>query len=307
MIVMDRIRMIKSWRYARWGALMPVPPEVVRHHLGDLRLLGRAEGTIEARRLAVLRMARIIQAPLMEATAADVAAWRAGLRVLDNTAVHYACHARGFFAWAAAAGYRADNPAAGLLLPPLTRGLPRPIGDDELAAAVLTAVYPVRQFLVLAAWAGLRAKEIAFLRRDCVLDTRRPPVLLIASTATKGRRERIVPMGPFVLEELALVLPRSGFVFGRADGKPGPNRPSRVSQMCNAHLHDHGIAESLHQLRHWFGTSTYRAKKDLRLTQELMGHADPATTAGYAAYDQAGAIEVVGMLPVPRRLRAVAG
>lgn len=103
LIVMDRIRMIKSWRYARWGALMPVPPEVVRHHLGDLRLLGRAEGTIEARRLAVLRMARIIQAPLMEATAADVAAWRAGLRVLDNTAVHYACHARGFFAWAAAA------------------------------------------------------------------------------------------------------------------------------------------------------------------------------------------------------------
>jgi len=33
--------------------------------------------------------------------------------------------------------------------------------------------------------------------------------------------------------------------------------------------------------------------------QELMGHNDPATTAGYAAFDQADAAGAVAALPVP--------
>ena len=51
----------------------------------------------------------------------------------------------------------------------------------------------------------------------------------------------------------------------------------------------------------------YSLTLDLRLMQEQMGHADPATTAGYAAYCQPGALEMVEALPVPGRLRAIAG
>jgi site-specific recombinase XerC len=36
-----------------------------------------------------------------------------------------------------------------------------------------------------------------------------------------------------------------------------------------------------------------------RAVQELMGHADPATTAGYAAYDQAQGAAAVEAIPVP--------
>jgi integrase/recombinase XerC len=286
---------------------MAVPEVVLERHLADLRLLGQSENTIYARRRAVTRMAALIAVPLLEARHEDLAAWRASLRVTDNTAVHYASHARRFFDWAVARGYCEANPAAGLLVPFLTRGLPRPIGEDTLAGAVAAAPMPVRLWLVLAGWAGLRAKEIALLRREAVLDTAEPPVLLIARDATKGHRERVVPMSAFVVGELRPHLPRAGWVFRRADGRPGPNSPARVSQAANAFLHSAGITETLHQCRHRFGTMTYRAKRDLRLVQELMGHADPATTAGYAAYSQEGALEAVEALPAPGRLRSVAG
>lgn len=75
--------------------------------------------------------------------------------------------------------------------------------------------------------------------------------------------------------------------------------PSRVSQLSNAHLHGCGIRETLHQLRHRFGTLTYQATRDLRLVQELMGHADPASTAGYAAHCPSAGVAAVEALPVP--------
>ena len=195
-------------------------------------------------------------------------------------------------------------------MPRSGRTIPRPIGDDDLFAALETAPPRVRPWLVLAAWAGLRAKEIALLRRECVLDTLARPALLIATDATKGRNERIVPLSPFVVGELrAAGLPASGWVFRRQDGHYGPNTPAKLSHLANRHLHGCGINATLHQLRHRFGTEAYRSGHDLRAVQELMGHASPETTAGYAAYANESAIAAVNALPTPRgtagHLRAV--
>ena len=58
-----------------------------------------------------------------------------------------------------------------------------------------------------------------------------------------------------------------------------------------------GIQASAHQLRHWFATEVYeKSGNDLRLTQELLGHASPATTAIYTKWSQAKAMEVVAQL-----------
>lgn len=156
--------------------------------------------------------------------------------------------------------------------------------------------------------AGLRAKEIALLRRESVLDTAVPPVLLVARDATKGRAERAVPLSAFALAGLLEAgLPASGWVFRRRDGHPGPNSPAKVSQLSNRYLHDAGITATLHQCRHRFGTQAYAVRRDLRMVQELMGHQQPETTAGYVLVDQADAAAVVGELPAPGQLRAVTG
>jgi integrase/recombinase XerC len=272
--------------------------DLVEQHLDHLRLLGRAESTIYARRRALARTAAGLQVPLTEATAADLMAWRRGLRVAPETIAQYVSHVQEFFAFLLSAGRVAINPAAGIPVPEIGRRLPRPISEPDLMRAMADPPPRIRPWLVLAGWTGLRAKEIALLRREHVLDGVRPPVLLVAAGATKGRRERIVPISAFVIRELPITS-RSGYLFRRGDGGGGPNTPQIVSQLAAAYLHDLGLADTLHHLRHRFGTMLYRQTRDLRLVQELLGHANPATTAGYAAYDQVSAVAAVAALPVP--------
>jgi hypothetical protein len=94
-----------------------------------------------------------------------------------------------------------------------------------------------------------------------------------------------------VLAELRRTrLPKRGYLFLRRDGERGPNTPSMLSELANDHLHACGIPATLHQLRHRFGSRAYQGSHDLRLVQELLGHASPEMTAGYAAYDNAAAL-----------------
>jgi integrase/recombinase XerC len=279
---------------------------VLAAHLEALRLRGHTPGTIYARRRALARMAAAIPVPLLEATGADLRAWRAGLAVTPDSVRSYCSHAKHFYAWAVREGLRPDSPAGGLDIPRRVTRLPRPIGEDDLMHAVTNAPPRVRPWLVLAGWAGLRACEIAGLRRERILDTARPPVLLVASDATKGRRERAVPMAAFVAAELRLAhLPRTGIVFRRPDGRP--NTPSDISHVANRYLRSVGVDATLHQLRHRFATAMYIASGyDLRMVQDLLGHKDPSSTALYAAWNRAGAADVVNALPAPQRL-SIAG
>jgi integrase len=219
----------------------------------------------------------------------------------------YVSHAAQFYGWAVAQGLAGSNPAALLAVPRRPRRLPRPIPTDDLMAALEGAPRRIRPWMVLGAWAGLRAKEVALLRAECLV-LAGCPVLLVASDATKGIHERTVPLCDFAVAELrAAGIPRRGWVFGRADGQPGPNAPHTVSHLVNEYLRSLGIPATMHQLRHWFLTEAYQESGDLRLVQELAGHRDPATTAGYTAYSPGRAAEVVNAIPAPRRLlRAVA-
>ena len=279
---------------------------IVQSHLDHLRLKGRTPASVYARKRALARLTAALAVPLLAATPADLADWRASLTVGDDAVVAYVSHVRSFYDWCVEMGLRAENPAAGLPVPRLGRRLPRPIGEDDLMDALAAAPRRIRLMIVLAGWCGLRAKELALLRRECVMDTAVPPVLLIAGNATKGRNERIIPLSAFVLEEIRLArIPSSGYVFRRMDGRTGPNEPWRVSQLVNRHLHRNGIGATLHQLRHRLGTQLYQATRDLRAVQSTLGHANPSTTAGYAAYDQGATATAMESLPAPSRLRMV--
>ena len=278
--------------------------EAIAAHLDWLRLRGLSAGTLWARQRALARMTVLLPCPLLEASPEDLLAWRRGLQLSPHAVRSYVSHAHQFYAWALAEGLVAANPAAGLPVPRRGRTVPRPVGEPELMLALAAAPPRVRPWLVLAGWAGLRAREIAFLRRENVLEQAPSPVIRVVAGATKGADERVVPMSRFVVAELGPVLPARGWVFVRLNGR-GPNQPWTVSHLANAHLHGCGITATLHQLRHRFGTEAYRVGKDLRAVQELLGHRDPASTAGYAAPAAPAAVEAVEGIPVPPpRLRA---
>lgn len=176
-----------------------------------------------------------------------------------------------------------SDPTARIARPRVDRRLPRPIGGPDLRAAMAAAGPMLRAWLTLGALQGFRCKEIAGLRvEDLVLDG--DPLLVVS--CPKGHRQRSVPLHPDVVAALdAYGLPRSGFVFLNGGVRFTPYQVSRVG---NRFLRTVGVAATMHQLRHWFGTSTYRATKDLLLVQNLLGHASPVTTAVYAAFAPAG-------------------
>jgi len=45
-----------------------------------------------------------------------------------------------------------------------------------------------------------------------------------------------------------------------------------------------------------FATEVYASSRDIRVTQELLGHSDPSTTAGYIAYSHVDAAAAVRSL-----------
>lgn len=271
---------------------------IERAHLDWMRQRGLAESTIAARRMVLARVARFTGQPVWAASAGELARWRASLRTGDDAIAADLSHVRMFFAWLAGQGLRDDNPAAGLVVPRLAERLPRPIPEDRLLAAFRQAPRRIRPVIVLAGWCGLRAKEIALLRRERVLDTAAPPAILIAADATKGRRERYVPMSDFVVAEIVPALPRHGWVFGRADGH-GHLTPDHLQHIVNGYLHSLGLTETLHTLRHRFASQALDACGNVRTVQELLGHKHLSSTAIYTRVSVTAAAAAVQAIPAP--------
>lgn len=236
---------------------------------------------------------------LLDATQEQLRAWRASRTVHRDTMIDYIGIVKAFYKWAHRSELIARDPAWNIPTGRKRRRLPRPIGEDALLVAIENAPNRIRPWLVLAAFEGLRACEIADLRREDIYDSGPDPVMIIHG---KGDKERTIPLSPYVWSELlAAGLPSRGPLFRRRDCMPGPNTAKRVSDVSNDYLRAMGITETLHQLRHRFGTVVQRTGKDIRVTQELMGHSDPKTTAGYAAYSKPEAQAIVlAIQPKPR-------
>lgn len=238
---------------------------------------GLARATVRRRRLTLTRFATWVGGSPVDATSTQVEGWLRSLPVSPQSRAYYAKDLRAFYRWAIREGLCTSNPLDGREPEKMPRRLPRPISTSELARAVAQADPRMRTILVLAAFAGLRAAEIASL--DATDIDRERGRLWVRG---KGGRERFVPLHPLVAEVTANV--RRGAVVQRLDGRGGMNAAS-VSALAASYLRSIGINKTLHQLRHWFATEVNRKGKSLRTTQELLGHASPGTTAVYTLVD----------------------
>jgi integrase/recombinase XerC len=283
--------------------------DAVEDHLAWLKLRGLSPNTIRSRKSVLTTLSHSIPVPLLEAGPDQLLTWRCEMsHIAPSTISSYVSHARQFYAWALQRRLVAGDPTAGLPTPQKPVRLPRPIAWPDLVIALEHSAGQLRVWLVLAAWCGLRACEIARLRADCIMAADIRPYLVVAADATKGSRERTVPLAPFVLAELAAAgLPARGWAFRRADGRPGHPQPWSVSQICGRHLHGLGIPATLHMLRHWAITEFYEASGyDTRATMEFAGHVRMETSALYTRVRPGRAAAAVARMPVPaRRLRSV--
>jgi integrase/recombinase XerC len=264
--------------------------KLVRKHLDVLRRRGRRNDSMTAREGCLNRLSRTLGGPLLEATAEDLEDWQSGLTVCLSSIQTYTCHVRGFYQWAWEDGRIEANPAEGLPIPVLPRRLPRPIPEEHTMLAMRCATGPVKAWLGLAGWCGLRAGEISRIHRDTLQPAGAGADLLVDG---KGGVQRIVPIPPPVLLLMQPYMHNRGPLFRRTWSTGRPVTPDDVSAMSSKFIHGLGLPYTLHTLRHRFATRLAEQSRDLRLVQDLLGHGSLATTAFYVAWNtREGAVAV---------------
>jgi integrase/recombinase XerD len=205
---------------------------------------------------------------------------------------------RGFHRFALADGMVALDPAGGVKPPRPAKRLPKalPLSDVEaILEAAGTPETPLtlrdRALLEVLYGTGARISEAVGLDVDDLdlpPDERGGTVLLRG----KGGKERIVPLGSYarVAVEAYLTRSRPGLVSGRATGgalflnaRGGRlSRQSAWAVLVRAAERAGVTADvSPHTLRHSFATHLLDGGADVRVVQELLGHASVTTTQIY--------------------------
>ena len=282
---------------------------------------GLAASTVESYRRDLRRYASVLAArgrtTLDEITPADVAWFLGRLREGDaehvalavSSAARAVIAVRGMHAFAVAQGLAGTDPARDVPLPSPSRRLPKAITLAEVER-LLDAAGPGpddpsadprqlrdRALLEFLYGTGARISEAAGLDIDELRFGADPAVRLIG----KGGKHRVVPVGSYAARALEayLVRARPGLAAAsrRASASPAVFLNARGGRLTRQGawgvLHaaagraglaaDAGVSAGVspHTLRHSFATHLLDGGADIRVVQELLGHASVTTTQVY--------------------------
>jgi integrase/recombinase XerC len=193
--------------------------------------------------------------------------WTAGTQRLRTVVI------RGFFRWCVEWQHLDRDPSERIVAPDLPWRPPRAASDEQVAAILADAPDPVWTWSVLASRAGLRAVEVARLRRE---DITQQHVIVIG----KGNKMRRIPTHRDVWNAVADLPP--GHIVERRPGDQDEEVASRISSRAWRTYRSIGVRTSIHRLRGWLGHTLLHAGHDLSTVQDWLGHSSPLTTRRYA-------------------------
>jgi integrase/recombinase XerC len=251
------------------------------------------------------RLAAQIALPLREAKTHHVRRFAAQLHAggLAPRSIALVLSAwRGFYRWLGRTGSVEANPVDGVRAPRAPQPLPKALSVDHAVALVAHRDDPddalaARDAAIaeLLYGSGLRVGELVAL--DAVASGAAAGWIDAADATAhvlgKGSKRRAVPVGTPALQALAAWLARRGelahgdepalFVSSRGTRLTASQVRSRLKARAIAagvptHVHPH-------MLRHSFASHMLQSSGDLRAVQELLGHANIATTQVYTKLD----------------------
>lgn len=202
---------------------------------------------------------------------------------------------RGFHKFLLLEGIRDDDPSSRLRPPKQPSRLPKALTQDQVVRLLEAAgpepddeaADPVRlrdrAIVELMYSTGARVSEVVALDLDEVTDDG------LLRVRGKGSKERIVPVGSFAAKSLDAYLVRTRPEMARLRGESAlflnkqGGRLSRQSiwEIIQRAGKNSGLEVSPHTLRHSFATHLIEGGADVRVVQELLGHASVATTQIY--------------------------
>ena len=202
---------------------------------------------------------------------------------------------RGYQKYLLLENLRTDDPSQQVKSPKLPKRLPKaltqaqvlellaasgPEPDDEVADILRLRN---RAILELMYSSGARVSEVAQLDLDEMVQGGWVRI------RGKGSKERLVPVGSFAQRAIDAYLVRSRPMLAAKAGGPAlflNQRGSRLSRQSIWEIIQSageacGLSVSPHSLRHSFATHLIEGGADVRVVQELLGHASVATTQIY--------------------------
>jgi integrase/recombinase XerC len=194
--------------------------------------------------------------------------WRDGLAQSSRAVYHAAI--RAFYSFAVTRGLIDFDPSAGIPRPKVKEGLPRVATDEQVRTILTQARQPYRLWAQLACYAGLRCIEIWRLHREHITEQ------ALSVHRGKGEKARIIPTHPVIWKAVK-------------DLPPGPLAKVADERQLSTNflLHAQEVlglyGVSMHRLRGWMATTSYRKTKDVRALQRALGHANVSTTVRYIA------------------------
>ncbi|MPV49983.1 MULTISPECIES: site-specific tyrosine recombinase XerD [unclassified Pseudactinotalea] len=202
---------------------------------------------------------------------------------------------RGWHRFQLQEGRSAEDPSRRVRPPGGMKALPKAIGLDQvnrLLSGAEAAPDPLglrdRALVEVLYGTGARISEAVGLAVDDVETGQAPAIRLFG----KGRKERVVPIGRYAVEAIEAYLVRCRPVLMQAGGGHGAlfvnqrgNPLSRQSAwaILQAAADRGGLDAHIspHTLRHSYATHLLSGGADVRVVQELLGHASVATTQIY--------------------------
>ncbi|MFC6670318.1 tyrosine recombinase XerC [Marinobacterium aestuariivivens] len=200
---------------------------------------------------------------------------------------------RTFYRFLNREGLCARNPGLGISAPRAPRRLPKTLDADQVGQLMQIPVSDAVSardcaMMELLYSSGLRLAELVSLDLGDI-DFRDASLVVTG----KGRKTRMLPVGGKALAALDVWLDwRPGLVRGEDPALFVSSRGGRIStravQQRLEHWGRHQATEGQvhpHRLRHSFASHLLESSGDLRAVQELLGHADIATTQVYTHLD----------------------
>ena len=260
-----------------------------------MRAAGQSENTINARVRRIEMFAEQVGDPVSAQTS-DVISYMASLhRIGPSTRATYFSHLRAWFSWLVKTDKREDNPTEKIDSPKSPARKPRPVTEHQLRLILSTPMHRrTRMMVLLAAYQGLRAHEIAKIRGEDI-DTTARQLRVIG----KGQTDRTLPLHPLV-QEWAQGFPQRGYWFkAQGENTLGHIHSRSVSSIIGEVLRRAGVPTgAAHRLRHTYATRMVQSGENLRVVQELLRHASLQTTQIYTGVtfdQQRQALERLGL------------
>lgn len=278
-------RRTPDWLIGRQEDLFP---ESVRAHLTFVTASGFSSRTLTSRRVVLRQLFVAVAADPLHLDMDELVAFLSRPDLAPESRATYFGHLSAFYKWAVDSERIARNPMSKMVRPRVPRARPRPVLGAELDRLLAVDVEPWRTAILLAAYAGLRASEIAELRREDVTEH-------AIRVHGKGGRVDEVPTHPRIWAHVRDRGP--GHLVRRAeDGQPFAEQ--RLSTTFAVFVtRKLGMPRTgLHRLRHAYATRLLRAGTNIRVVQELMRHNNLATTARYTAVDENERRQAIGGL-----------